>query len=113
MADGNGFAGPDTYANEGAPAPDIVIDIEEDAPSEPKLSPNGTLETELPDGSLLIDFSGGRSKKRAGAAAHDANLAEYVDEIELGRISNDLLDGINNDLQTRQDWLDRRAAGMK
>lgn len=111
----NGFNGPDTFVNEDAPPPGDEPPVEvvaEGDVAEPKVK-NGVFELELPDGSLLIDFSGGRSKKPTGKAAHDANLAEYLDLTELGRISNDLLDGINADIESRREWLERRASGMK
>ena len=47
------------------------------------------------------------------AKEHDANLAEHIDERELARICDELLNGIDPDRQTRQEWLERRAAGIK
>ena len=34
----------------------------------------------------------------------DSNLAESLDEDILNRIANDLIDGINKDKSSRQDW---------
>src|SRR5262245_24187948 len=112
----SGLAGPDTYINE-APSPTpplppgVTITSDGDEPA-PKVK-DGVLTQELPDGSLIIDFSGGKSKKATGSAAHDANLAEYVDEIDLNTIASELLDGINADIESRRLWLENRAGGLK
>jgi len=70
---------------------------------------------EQEDGSLIIRLDGKSLRKTdpAGAKQHDANLAEYIDENELSRICDELLNGIDADLQSRQEWIDRRAAGIK
>lgn len=116
MADA--FRSADTYSNEEPPSapeagPGIVVHISSDRePKAPKLK-NGVLTQELPGGALLIDFSGGKSKKKVGKAEHDANLAEYLDVTELNKIGSDLLDGINADLESRKEWITRRANGLK
>lgn len=91
-----------------APTLSVAVDNTE---GEPTLK-DGVLETPLPDGTLIIDFSGGKNKKKTGKAEHDANLAEYLDEFELNRIAMDLLEGIDADIRSRQQWLDDRAAGL-
>src|SRR5262249_7503655 len=70
---------------------------------------------ERADGSLVIRLDGRRMPKEPSGSAkeHDANLAEFIDNTELARICDELLNGIDADLQTRQEWLDRRAAGIK
>ena len=41
-----------------------------------------------------------------------SNLAEDIDEGELQRIRDDLERGIQDDDQSRQEWLDERAKGI-
>jgi len=41
------------------------------------------------------------------------NLAEDVDDGELARIADDLLRGIEDDLETREEWIEDRAQGIK
>src|SRR6266849_642358 len=41
------------------------------------------------------------------------NLADEIDDNELSRIASDLLTGIEMDQQSRKDWLDTRAAGIR
>lgn len=89
----------------------LTVVIQEDAGK-----PVGQIGIEQADGSLVIRLDGKppRKENTSGAAKeHDANLAEYIDDRELGRICDELLNGIDADLQTRQEWLERRAAGIK
>jgi hypothetical protein len=125
MANGNGMAagGPaptEHYRNLDDPLPgaappsagdDFIIVMQEDAEA-----PVEQVGIERADGSLVIRLDGRTPSKNvdpAGARAHDANLADYIDVRELARICDDLLNGIDADLQKRQDWIDRRAAGIK
>src|SRR5690606_19568926 len=41
------------------------------------------------------------------------NLAELIPEIELGRIAEDLLQGIENDDASRRQWLTDREKGIE
>lgn len=45
--------------------------------------------------------------------AHGANLAEQVDERELDKIAQDLLERIDEDIETRRPWADRFRRGME
>src|SRR5580765_5062854 len=67
------------------------------------------------DGSLIIRLDGKKASNKdpAGAKVHDTNLGEYIDDNELARICDELLNGIDADEQTRMDWLERRASGIK
>jgi len=90
---------------------DLIIVLQEDADEPPE-----SIGIEQADGSLLIRLDGKKITKPSnaeGAKKHDANLAEFIDERELARICDDLLNGIDADIETRRDWLDRRAAGVK
>src|SRR5262249_2271671 len=54
-----------------------------------------------------------RETANVGKLAHNANLAEYIDRHELARICDELLNGIDSDLDSRREWIERRAAGIK
>jgi hypothetical protein len=43
----------------------------------------------------------------------DGNLAEVIDEAELGRISSDLVGSIEDDLSSREDWEDTYKKGLE
>lgn len=82
---------------------------------EPTVDPStGALKTETDDGGVVIDLSGGASKKNKAAAEADfnANLAEYIDNSELQRIGEELLEGIASDDQSRQEWIQTRSSGI-
>src|SRR5215831_18239182 len=89
----------------------ITMVIQEDAEE-----PVENIGIEQADGSLLIRLDGKKLSKEAAEGSpksHSANLAEFIDERELSRICDELLNGIDADLQTRQDWITARAAGIK
>ena len=65
--------------------------------------------TEMEDGSIVVDLSPSQSTQDKDEG-HDANL---VDEVaDLGGIATQLLDAIENDLQSRAEWLATRSRGM-
>lgn len=69
---------------------------------------------EVGDGSVIIDLEpASAEREKDGAANHDANLAEYIETGELTRIAEDLLLGIQQDDQSRTDWLETRAQGIR
>jgi len=89
----------------------LTIVLQEDADE-----PVENIGIERADGSLVIRLDGKKITKEPSsesAKKHDANLAAFIDERELARICDELLNGIDADIETRRDWLDRRAAGIK
>jgi len=73
---------------------------------------NGVGKIENPDGSLTVDFSPKVSKGQSGKKDWYANLADEIGSAELGRIATELLEGIQQDDQSRRDWLDTRSKGI-
>lgn len=65
-------------------------------------SPLDTIVTETEDGGVVIDFGGGEDSE--DAADHDANLAEFMDDSELGTLANELVDGFLADQNSRKEW---------
>jgi hypothetical protein len=121
MANGNGVQPTEHYRNlddlPGFAPPTVQDDIgpltivlQEDAEE-----PVENIGIERADGSLLIRLDGRKpvAEPKENAKKHDANLAAFIDSNELARICDDLLNGIDADIETRRDWLDRRAAGIK
>jgi len=99
-----------------AAAEDIIVEIEEGA-DRPETDEKGNiLRIEHPDGSISVSLDG-RPVESADEAikARDwfRNLVDEVDQGELNRISEDLLRGIGDDLDSRQDWINDRAQGIK
>lgn len=71
---------------------------------------DGAMKIEHPDGSVTIDFNG----KQPGPEekGFKENLALHMDDGRLEEIANDLLEGIQRDIDSRKDWLDTRAMGI-
>ncbi len=86
-----------------------TVDLDQSQGS-PTTIENGVAKTENPDGSLSIDFSPKAAKETKGDWY--ANLADEIDQGELSRIAQDLLEGIRLDDLSRKDWLDTRARGI-
>lgn len=87
---------------------DNMLGVEFDLPdAEPKKSYKnkfGGLTTVLEDGSVQIDLEPDKKKTSADDDTdHDANLAEFMEEFDLGMVAEDLLMGIEADLQSRGD----------
>lgn len=101
-----------------APAPaNITVDIAQDGPDAPDIDESGhILRINHGDGSITVSLDG---KPLDGAAANDeplawfGNLAERIDDDELARITEELLQGVADDLQSRQEWIEDRAHGVK
>lgn len=76
-----------------------------------RVDPNsGAVEIPYSDGSIIVDFNGpARSQK---PSKHGDNLAEHLEYGELGRIAEELLEGIDADEQSRSEWMGARARGI-
>ena len=72
---------------------------------------DGALTIEHDDGSASIDLNP-RSDSRPVDPDFYANLALEIDDSELGRIANELLDGIAADDQSREEWKQTRAQAI-
>lgn len=99
-------------------APQVTVDIAPDAGDSPDIDDNGNiLRIDHGDGSITVSLDG----KPLGNvdAANDGpmewfgNLAERIDSDERSRITDELLQGIADDLQSRQEWIEDRALGVK
>ncbi len=68
------------------------IELMEDGSAEINLDPNAPIDT--------------------SQVPHDANLAEYIEENELGRFASDLLAEFESDRDSRKDWEDTYIKGL-
>lgn len=67
------------------------------------------------DGGVTIDFGDGKDDDDLEDPLdndHNENIAEDMEEDELSSIASDLLDGIERDKASRQEWMDTRALGI-
>lgn len=66
---------------------------------------------ELDDGGVEITFEP-EPEGGLAAAPFDANLAEYIDERDLSLIAKELIDDIDSDLRSREEWADTYVKGL-
>lgn len=67
-----------------------------------------------PDGSITVSIDGNPLQRaNAGKEGWFDNLVDGIDGMELSRISEELLRGIRDDLETRKEWIEDRATGLK
>ena len=68
---------------------------------------------EMDDGSAIVGELLEQDPMAAQDVPFDANLAEFVDDSELIRISSDLVNEIEEDMSSRQDWEDTYKRGIE
>lgn len=88
---------------------DVELPLESDF--EPVELESGAVEQRLPDGDVIIDLAPEQSPIES--TDHYENLAELLPDIELGRIAEELLQGIQEDDNSRQQWLTDRQKGIE
>ena len=94
----------------------VVVDADEGGSNEQLDEAGNVIRIEHENGDITVSLDGGPIS--SGNASDEPagwydNLAEKIDELELGRIGEELLRGIEADIQTRSDWLEDRAQGLK
>ena len=99
------------------PESDVMVEIVEDGPDNVNTDEDGNiLRIEHPDGSITVSLDGkpiNDNQSKKDRTSWFRNLVDEIDEAELSRISGDLLRGIDDDLQSRKDWIEDRAQGIK
>jgi len=103
---------------EAAIAPmDVTVENAEEEPDVPEFDTDGAvLRIDHGDGSITVSLDGKPiedAEGKRGPSGWFDNLADDIDDDELSRITEDLLRGVSDDLETRSDWIDDRAQGIK
>ena len=105
----NGEAMPDL-----GPEQDIII--EGTGGDKPVFDARGNvIQIEHPDGSITISLDGrpiedSEHKRKTGWFD---NLVDDLDDMELSRICEELIRGVEDDKMSRQDWVEERAKGIR
>jgi hypothetical protein len=88
---------------------------EQDGGDLPILDDSGAvIRIEHGDGSLTISLDGRPiNEQPERPTGWFENLAEKIDDQERARIVDDLLRSINEDIQSRQEWIEDKATGIK
>lgn len=95
---------------------DVLVEIEQGV-DKPETDDRGNiLRIEHEDGSISVSLDGQpveRAVDDNNPEGWFSNLVDDIDQGELGRIADDLLRGIEDDLTSRLDWIEDRAQGIK
>jgi len=93
----------DGVENLDAPKGVTSIEIEE--------APIGDNITEMDDGSVVI----GEMEEQIAPiqVPFNANLAEFIEDSELGRISSELVNEVQEDINSRKEWEDQYKGGLE
>lgn len=96
-------------------ANDVEVEIVGAPDHEVRDAKGNLLQIKHDDGSITINLDGGpiEDAEDATPAGWYDNLAEKIDGFELGRIAEELLTGIQEDIDSRQEWVASRATGLK
>jgi len=80
-----------------------AIEIEET-----EIAPNVT---EMDDGSVIV----GEMEEQIAPiqVPFNANLAEFIDDTELGRISSEMVNEVQEDMNSRKEWEDQYKSGLE
>ena len=63
------------------------------------------------DGGVVIDFEGSKTEELLGPD-HDSNLAEFLEEGDLQKLADELIDSFNTDRKSRGDWAKSYVKGL-
>ena len=98
-------------------AADVIVEVVEDGKDLIETDEdNNILQIEHPDGSITISLDGKPIDDKKEERDEDnwyRNLVDDIAESNLSSVAQDLLRGIRDDIQSRQEWIDDRAQGIK
>ena len=96
---------------------DVIIDVVQDDDDNNQTDDNGNIiQIDHADGSVTISLDGMPVIKRETKEDRDdwfRNLVDDISDNDLSSIAQDLLRGIRDDIQSRKDWVEDRANGIK
>jgi len=94
----------------------LIEDADENVDQKVTDEGGNVIQIEHPDGSITISMTDEpleRAEDEGNPEGWFDNLVHKIENTELSRISNDLLTGIRDDLQSRKEWIEDRAQGLK
>lgn len=98
------------------PGEDIVVENAPEGADVEHLDDKGNvIQIEHDDGSITISLDGKPVEESADEdnAEWFGNIVDKIDEGELSRIADELIRGIGDDNDSRKDWIEDRAQGIK
>jgi hypothetical protein len=95
---------------------EVVVEAVDDGEDQPQFDDsNAIVKIEHGDGSVTISLDGkplSEADERKDRGWFE-NLVDDIDDMELYRISDELTRGIEHDLDSRKEWVEGRALGIK
>ena len=95
----------------------VVVNADEEGTATETDENGNVMRIQHPNGDITVSIDGKPVSAQEGEDDQPEgwfdNLAEEIDELELSRIGDELLRGIDADIQTRSDWIEDRAQGLK
>lgn len=93
---------------------DIQIEDAVEQALEPQRDENGNIfEIEHEDGSISVSINDQPIERgEKSSVGWFDNLVDDIDDMELTRIAEDIMRGVEDDLQSRKDWIETRAQGL-
>ena len=94
----------------------VIEIIESDEDTSAPDSDGNIFQIEHPDGSITFSIDGRPLNERSKEKDEDnwfRNLVDDIPDSELSTISSNLLRGIEDDIDSRRDWIEGRAEGVK
>jgi hypothetical protein len=98
---------------------DVTVEHDDTEPDDiPEISQDGAiLKIEHGDGSITLSLDGKPIKdpdnEKTPPEGWFDNLVDEIDDIELQNIADDLIRGVSDDLESRSEWIEDRAQGIK
>jgi len=96
---------------------DVTVEHADEDVDTPEIDANGSImRIDHGDGSITLSLDGKPIEEAEDAnepAGWFDNLAEKIEDSELTRITEDLLRGVSDDIESRQEWIEDRAQGIK
>ena len=101
------------------PGADVVVEMADPLADHPVVDEkNNILRIEHGDGSITVSLDGkglgkiGDDKSKEKKGWFD-NLVDEIDDSELSRITEELITAIDDDIESRRDWIEDRAKGIE
>lgn len=95
----------------------VIVEIIEDGQDTPQFDDDGKiLQIDHADGSITISLDGkslGEAEEKKDREGWFRNLVDEIDDSELNSIASNLIKGVEDDIETRKDWIEDRAQGIK
>lgn len=98
---------------------DVTVESDDAEPEDiPEISQDGAiLKIEHGDGSITLSLDGKPIKdpenEKTPPQGWFDNLVDDIDDIELQNIADDLIRGVADDIESRSEWIEDRAQGIK